>query len=126
MSGQGSLGDQPVTLAGSVGAPVALLSGAQSTGPVPIDLRLQAGRVQHDGQGDADVRRGRRPSLTADVTADMIDADRLRALLASAPGGPAPASAAPGAPPPPAAPPVKPSVTGRLIPDTPIPFDMDR
>ena len=126
VSGQGSLGDQPVTLAGSVGAPVALLSGAQSTGPVPIDLRLQAAGSSMTVKGTLTPGAGVRPSLTADVTADMIDADRLRTSLASAPSGPAPASAAPGAPPPPAAPPVKPSVTGRLIPDTPIPFDVLR
>jgi AsmA family len=122
VSGQGSFDGAPATLAGTVGAPAGLWTGARPE-PVPIDLNVQAfgstltvkGTMASDARG--------RPSLQGEVKAGMIDADRLLAALRRPPpagGAAAGAPAAPGAPPP------RPARAGRVIPDTPIPFDLLR
>jgi uncharacterized protein involved in outer membrane biogenesis len=122
VSGQGSFDNAPVTLAGTVGAPAALLSNARAA-PIPIDLSMQAlgssltvkGTVASDAHG--------RPSLQGDIKSDIIDADRLLAALRKpAPAGATGSGAAPaGGPPPP-----RPPKDARVIPDTAIPFDLLR
>ena len=63
-----------------------------------------------------------RPSVQAAATSDKIDLDALLAALAKPPASAAAGRAA-AAPP---APTAKPPASGRLIPDTPIPFDLLR
>ena len=63
--------------------------------------------------------------MKANVTSSMIDVDALRAVLVRAPAPSEPASAAAAAPAPPP-PPAEPAASGRMIPDTPIPFDLLR
>ncbi len=128
ISGQGSFDAAPAVLSGSVGASDALLSGAQSAAPVPIDLRLQALGSSLAVKGTVASGAGQRLALKADVKADSIDLDRLRGLFAKPAGGPVPAaSSAPAAPASPAVPPpAKAATRGRLFPDTPIPFDVLR
>jgi AsmA protein len=140
VSGQGSFGDAPAVLSGSVGAPDALLSSAQSAAPAPIDLSLQAAGSSLTVKGTLASGAGQRVALKADVKADTIDLDKLRGLFARPAGGPVPpaasapvapaapaAASAPTAPASPAAPPVaKAAARGGLFPDTPIPFDVLR
>ncbi len=120
VSGQGSFDNAPATLAGSLGAPAGLLSGTRS-GPVPIDLSLQAAGSSLAFKGTVASGAGGRPSLQGDVKSDMIDADRLLAALGKSPENPAGAGAAPAGPPP-----SGPTKNGRVIPDAPIPFDLLR
>ena len=67
---------------------------------------------------------GGRPALQGDVKANTIDADRLFAALGKPSGGSSDPVAAPPAKAPPSA--AKPAASGRVIPDTPIPFDLLR
>lgn len=121
VSGQGSFDDMPATLTGTLGAPAGLLSGAGSAGPVPIDLSLKAGGSDVAVKGTLASGPGGRPTLNGDVKSDVIDADRLLAALGKPSGGaPAPVAA------PQAEAPAKPAASGRVIPDTPIPFDLLR
>jgi uncharacterized protein involved in outer membrane biogenesis len=121
VSGQGSFDSAPATLAGTAGAPAALLPGARPEA-VPIDLTLQAFGSNLTVKGTMASDTHGRPSLRGDVKADVIDADRLLAALSKPPlAGPTAAGAAPGGPPP-----ARPAKDGRVIPDTPIPFDLLR
>jgi AsmA protein len=128
VSGQGSFDNGPAVLNGSVGAPDALLAGAKSAAPVPLDLSFQAFGSSLTVKGTLASGAGQRVALKADVKADTIDLDKLRGLFAKPAGGPAPAAAsAPAAPATPAAPPqAKAAARGGLFPDTPIPFDVLR
>jgi AsmA protein len=115
VAGQGSFDNSPATLAGTVGAPAGLLSGAKATAPMPIDLELHALGSNLTVKGTAARTPDGRPSVQAAVASDMIDLDAVSAALAKPTG---PVAAAP--PSPPAA---KPTAGGRVIPDTPIPFE---
>ena len=121
VSGQGSFNNSPATLAGSLGAPAALLAGAKAAAPIPLDLSMQALGSSLTVKGTAARGQDGRPSVQAVVTSDKIDLDALLAALAKPTGRPV--AAAPAAPP---APTAKPAASGRLIPDTPIPFDLLR
>jgi len=104
-------------------------SGGFLHGAALHDVKLTT--ADGDLSGDIGVGSGPPPTLTGKLHADRIDAD---ALLAAAgkpvtypppPSGGAPPQAAPSqAVPPP--PPPKPARTGRLFPDTPIPFGLLR
>jgi AsmA protein len=121
LSGQGSFDDAPATLAGTIGAPAGLLSGAGSAGPVPLDLSLKAAGSNLAVKGTVAAGPNGRLALQGDVKSDMIDADKLAAAFGKPSGGsPSPPAA------PPAGAPAKPAASGRMIPDTPIPFDMLR
>jgi uncharacterized protein involved in outer membrane biogenesis len=129
VAGQGSFANTPATLSGTVGAPASLLSGGGAAKPIPLDFNLQAAGSSVSVKGQVLSGAGGRPSVQAEVKSDMIDADQLRALVAKAPGGPAgstgsPAAAPAGSPAAPASP--RPASTGRVIPDTPIPFGLLR
>ncbi len=128
IAAQGSVGNAPVSLAGTIGAPAALLPGGQAPTPLPIDLTLQALGSTLTVKGTAVQARDGRPSLQADIVADTIDLDSATALFAKVPApspSPTPSSAAtPSAAP--VASPVKPAANGRLIPDTPIRFELLR
>ena len=121
LSGQGSFDDTPATLAGTLGAPAALLSGAGSAAPVPVDLSLKAAGSDVAVKGTVASGPAGRPSLRGEVKSGTIDGDRLLAALGK-PSGDAPGPAAP----PQAETPAKPAASGRVIPDTPIPFDVLR
>ncbi len=58
VSGQGSFDNAPATLAGTVGVPAGLLSGAGS-GAVPDRSQGASCRIQPDDEGNRGVRRGR-------------------------------------------------------------------
>jgi uncharacterized protein involved in outer membrane biogenesis len=120
VSGQGSFDDAPATLAGSLGAPAALLSGAKS-GTIPIDMNLQAAGSSLVVKGSAMVGADGRPSVKVDVKSSLIDADRLLTALRKSRAAPASAGGAPAGTPQSA-----PTASGRLFPDTPIPFDLLR
>jgi uncharacterized protein involved in outer membrane biogenesis len=122
VSAQGSLNNTPAQLTGSLGAPSALLQGAILARPVPIEAKLQAAGSTIAVKGTAGLGSAKRPSVQLEVTSDRIDADALTAAWTGSPAVPAsPTAAAASAPPPP-----KPAANGRIIPDTPIPFDMLR
>jgi uncharacterized protein involved in outer membrane biogenesis len=123
VSGQGSFDNAPATLAGTVGLPPALLSGTTS-GAVPIDLHLQAAGSNLAVKGTAASGVGGRPSLQGEVTADLIDADKILAAFHGPPAAPPAAPTDAGAKP--AAPPPRPAKDGHVIPDTPIPLDLLR
>jgi AsmA protein len=123
VAGQGSFDDAPATLAGTVGVPAALLSGTGSgSGPVPIDLNLKAAGSTLTVKGAAASDAHGRPSLQGDVKADTVDADKLLAAFRK----PAPAGAPAASPAPAGPPPSRPPKDSRVIPDTPIPFDLLR
>jgi AsmA protein len=124
IAGQGSFDGSPATLAGTIGAPSALLSGGKPNGnqgaPIPLDIGMQAFGSSLNLKGSVGIGADGRPSLQAELTADKIDADALRGALAkprAAPAGTAPAAPAP--------PPVK-RANATMIPDTPIPFGLLR
>jgi uncharacterized protein involved in outer membrane biogenesis len=120
VSGQGSFDNAPASVAGTFGVPPALLSGAGS-GAVPIDLRLEAAGSGLAVKGTAASGPNGRPSLQGDVKSDLIDVDKILAALGKAPAAvPADANAKPAAPSP------RPAKDGRVISDTPIPFDLLR
>jgi uncharacterized protein involved in outer membrane biogenesis len=118
VSAQGSFGNTPATLTGTVGAPAALMAGAKAAGPVPIDISMQALGSSLAIRGAASQGKDGRPSLHADITSDTLDADSLAAALrqASSPRPSATAAAVPSAPPA--------AAKGRTFPDTPIPFGL--
>ncbi len=120
VAGQGSFDDAPATLTGTVGVPAALLSGT-GLGSVPIDLNLKAAGSTLTVKGTAASDAHGRPSLQGDVKADMIDADKLLAAFRKPPPAAVAAGPAPAGPPP-----SRPPKDGRVIPDTPIPFDLLR
>jgi uncharacterized protein involved in outer membrane biogenesis len=122
VSGQGSIDDAPATLAGTLGAPAALLPGTGSAAPVPVDLTLKAAGSDVAVKGTVASGPGGRPSLRGEVKSGTIDADRLLAALGKPSGG----APGPAAPPQAGTTPAKPAASGRMIPDTPIPFDMLR
>lgn len=119
LAAQGTFGNAPATLNGSVGVPPTLLSGGTLGGTVPIDLSGQLLGSNLVVKGTAGEGTDGRPSIAATVTADKIDADMITAALPK----PAPA---PAAAPVQAAPPPVPAASGQLIPDTPIPFHLLR
>ena len=120
VSAQGSFNNSPATLTGSLGAPAALLPGAKAAAPIPLDLSMQALGSSLTIKGTAARGQDGRPSVQAVATSDKIDLDALLAALAKPP--------ARQARPPPHRPlrRAKPAASGRLIPDTPIPFDLLR
>ena len=120
LAAQGTFGNAPATLNGSVGIPPALLSGGKLGGSVPIDLSGQLLRSNLSIKGTAGEGADGRPSIQAAVKADKIDADALTAAL------PKPAPAPPAAAGAPAPPPPQPAAHGHLVPDTPIPFHLLR
>ena len=117
---QATFNGAPATLGGSAGLLPVLLSGGKVTAPLPIDLTAQALGSKVTVKGSAAYADGR-PSLQAAVQSDMLDADALIAALAKPAASPN-AGGAPAAAPAPA--PRRPS--GRIFPDTPIPFAMLR
>ena len=123
VSAQGSFDNSPATLTGSLGAPAALLPGAKAAAPIPLDLSMQALGSSLTVKGTAARGQDGRPSVQAAATSDKIDLDGLLAASRQAAGQcrRAPRRAAA-----PAAPTAKPAASGRLIPDTPIPFDLLR
>ncbi len=121
ISAQGNVNNTPATLTGSLGAPAALLAGTKAAAPIPLDLTMQALGSSLAVKGTAARGQDGRPSVQAVATSDKIDLDALLAALAKPPVGAV--ATAPAAP---AAPTAKPAASGRLIPDTPIPFDLLR
>jgi uncharacterized protein involved in outer membrane biogenesis len=115
VSARGSFNDLPASLTGSLGAPAALLSAATVAGPIPVDLDVQALGSHLMIKGTAAGGQGGTPSVQGKVASDRIDLDSLLAALGKMP---APAVAGP------AAATAKPATTGRVIPDTPLPFDL--
>ena len=113
VAGQGSFDNSSATLAGTVGAPAGLLSGAKAA-PIPIDLGLQVLGSSLTVKGTAARTADGRPSVQAAVASDMIDLDAVSAAFAKPPVHAAGAPAAPPA--------AKPAAGGHVIPDTPIPF----
>ena len=113
---QGNFNGSPATLNGSLGAPAALLQGAKAAAPIPIELNMQALGSGLTIKGTVARGQDGLPSVQAVAASDKIDLD---ALLAARPNAPASAGAPATAP----APSPKPAASGRLIPDTPIPFD---
>ena len=118
VAGQGSFDNSPATLAGTVGAPAGLLSGAKAAGPIPIDLGLQVLGSSLTVKGTVARTADGRPSVQAAVASDLIDLDAVSAAFAKPTVH---AAAAPTAPPA-----AKPAAGGHMIPDTPIPFDLLR
>ncbi len=86
VAGQGSFDNSPATLAGTVGAPAGLLSGAKATAPIPIDLELHALGSNLTVKGTAARTPDGRPSVQAAVASDMIDLDAVSAALAKPTG----------------------------------------
>ena len=86
------------------------------------DLKLTM--PEADLSGDMSLALGARPDVTAKLTAGRIDADALMAAFRPMAATP-PANPAQPAPPPPAPAP-RPSASGPLIPDTPLPFALLR
>ena len=123
VSAQGSFNNSPATLTGSLGAPAALLQGAKAAAPIPLDLNMQALGSSLTIKGTAARGQDGRPSVQAEATSDKIDLDALLAALAKPPASQPVHGASRTAPP---APTAKPAASGRLIPDTPIPFDLLR
>ena len=120
VSAQGSFNGAPATLAGSVGTLSGLLSGIPAAAPVPLDLVVQALGSNLTIKGTATRDQDGRPSVQAAVASDHVDLDAIRAAL---PKPPPPAAVAGAGP---VAPAGKPPASGRVIPDTPIPFDVLR
>jgi AsmA protein len=118
VAAQGSFDNAPATLAGTLGALATYLPGAKAPAPVPIDLALHALGSSLTVKGTAARGAGGRPSVRAEVVADKIDLDAVPGVLAKPP---AQATAAPKTPPAP-----KVAASGRMIPDTPIPFNVLR
>ena len=116
---QATFNNAPATLNGSAGFLPVLMSGGKATAPVPIDLTAEALGSKLTVKGSAAYTDGR-PSLQASVQSDMLDADALIAALAKPTAAP-PAGTAPATP----APAPRPA-SGRIFPDTPIPFSMLR
>jgi uncharacterized protein involved in outer membrane biogenesis len=114
VSAQASINNSPATLTGSLGALDALLEGAKA---IPLDLNIQTLGSSLTIKGTAARGQDGRPSVQAVATSDKIDLDALLSALAKPPASPAHTGAA--APP---APTAGPAASGRLIPDTPIPF----
>ena len=112
VSAEGSLKDQKLALTATMGAPATLLAGGKS---LPLDANVQAGESSLAFNGTAALV-GSRPVVQATAKSPKIDADALLAAMGmpvTPPTGKAPASSAPAA---------KPASSGRMIPDTPIPF----
>jgi AsmA protein len=122
IAGQGSFDGSPVTLAGSIGPSSALLPSSKPGAPIPLDVSMQALGSSLSAKGSAGFGADGRPTVQAELAADKIDADALRAALARPPAAPAATAPAPAAPPPP---PSK-RANGTMIPDTPIPFGLLR
>jgi uncharacterized protein involved in outer membrane biogenesis len=119
VSAQGSLNGMPATVAGSIGAPSGgLLSGIEAATSFPLDLIVQALGSNLTIKGTAARGGDGRPSVQAEVASDHIDLDAIRAAL------PRPTPAVAGAAPATAT--SKPPASSRVIPDTPIPFDLLR
>ena len=97
VAGQGSFDNSPATLAGTVGAPAGLLSGAKATAPIPIDLELQALGSNLTVKGTAARTPDGRPSVQAAVASDMIDLDAVSPRLPSRLAPPPPRRPAPPA-----------------------------
>lgn len=124
VAGQGSFGQAPASLNGSLGIPPSLLSGGKLSGSVPIDLTLVALGSNVTVKGNAGQTKDGRPMVQGDIRSPQIDADALMAALHSKPAV-QPASA--GAAPAPAVPrPAARPANGRMVPDTPLPFDLLR
>lgn len=117
IAAQGSYGDAPATLAGTIGAPAALLRGGK-VGSTPIDVTVQALGSSLAIRGTAAQAEDGRPAILADVSAGTINLDTLKIPRAPAPTQPVAATAAPPTP--------RPAADNRLFPDTPIPFGVMR
>jgi uncharacterized protein involved in outer membrane biogenesis len=117
VSALGSFNDLPASVTGSLGAPAALLSGAAVAGPIPVDLNVQALGSHLTIKGTAARGQGGTPSVQGEAESDRIDLDGLLAALGKMA---APTAAGP------VAEITKPTATGRVIPDTPLPFDLLR
>jgi uncharacterized protein involved in outer membrane biogenesis len=117
IDGQGSFENAPVKLAGTIGAPAGLLSGDKAPAPIPIDVSLQGFGSSVAMKGTAARAAGGRPSVQGDIASDKLDLDALKAAFGKPPAQEAPAPGAPAA---------KPATSGRVIPDTPIPFGLLR
>jgi uncharacterized protein involved in outer membrane biogenesis len=124
VSASGSFDNSPATVTGSIGVPAGMLTGSAAAGPIPLDLDVHALGSSLTIKGTAARGADGRPSMQADVVSDKIDLDSLLAALRENPA-PAPTPASAGTAPA-AAPAKPPSAGGRLIPDTPLPFDLLR
>ena len=110
VSAAGSLKDQKLALTATMGAPATLLAGGKS---LPLDANVQAGDSSLAFNGTAGLA-GNRPVVQATAKSPKIDADALLAAMGmpvTPPTGKAPAPAP------------KPAASGRMIPDSPIPFE---
>jgi AsmA protein len=116
VAAQGSFNAAPATVSGTLGSPAAFVATVKA--PVPIDLSVQGLGSNLTIKGTVGQGAGARPSVQAQVTSDKIDLDALSAAI-----GKPPAEQAAVAKPSPAP---KPAASGRMIPDTPIPFDLLR
>ncbi len=117
VSAQGSFAASPATLSGSVGSAAVLWAGAGAAGPIALDLHLQALGSNLTIKGTAARGKDGRPAVQAEVMSDRIDLDPVLAALRKPPAsaGAAPAAAS-----------AQPPASDRLIPDTPIRFDLLR
>jgi AsmA protein len=115
VAAHGNFGQSPATLDGSLGVPAGIITGGGSIAPIPIDLRLQALGSGLEIKGNAAFGANAPPSVQAEVRSDMIDADALAGAFAT------PSNRAPAAPSPP---PANPAPKDRMIPDTPLPFNL--
>jgi len=115
IAAQANLSGSPVALAGTIGAPAALLPGGKPGAPVPLDVSMQAPGTSLSVKGSVGSGVDGRPSVQAELAADKIDADALRSALAKPQSEQGTPPAAPAPPPPTRA-------SGTMIPDTPIPF----
>ena len=113
VSAAGSLANQKLALTATMGAPSALLSGGKS---LPLDATVQAGDSSLALNGTAALA-GNRPVVQASAKSPKIDADALLAAMGK------PVTPPTGSAPAPSAPAPKPAASGRMFPDTPIPFD---
>jgi uncharacterized protein involved in outer membrane biogenesis len=110
VTASGSLKDQKLVLAATMGAPAALFAGGKS---LPLEANVQAGDSSLTFNGTAALA-GNRPVVQATAKSPKINADALLTAMGmpvNPPTGNAPAPPAPKA------------ASGRMIPDTPIPFD---
>ena len=117
VAAHGSFSNSPATVTGSLGNLAELLAGAGMAGPIPLDLHWQALGSSLTIKGTATRGQDGRPSVQGEVMADIIDLDTVLAGLRKPPPvvGTAPVTAT-----------SKPPAIGRVIPDTPIPFDLLR
>jgi len=117
VSAHGSFNNAPAVLTGSLGDLAALMAGAKVAGPIPLDLHVQALGSSVTIKATAARGQDGRPAVQGEVMADTIDLDTVLGALRKPPAVVGAASAAATS---------KPPASGRVIPDTPIPFDLLR